>query len=121
MLHDCERSACNWADLPTPQVDQSEPTFGVDNVTVNLEMFREKESGTGVFHNISILPNSPSTEILYTERGVQVIVPYNIAFDLSIVAVLCGRQSARKVIELSYSECIIYIIISNNNYYDLYS
>ena len=103
-MRDCDRSTCNWADLPIPQVDQSEPTFGVDNVTVSLEMVRENESSTGVFYNISILPNTPSTEILYPERGVLVIVPYNIAFNLNIVTMLCGRQSAPKVIELSYSE-----------------
>ena len=87
-----------------PRVSQSVPTFGVDNVTVSLEIFLEKESGTGVFYNISILPNSPCSEILYTETGIQVIVPYNIAFNLSIVAMLCGRQSAPKIIGLSYSE-----------------
>ena len=104
MLHDCERSACNWADLPIPRVSQSVPTFGMDNVTVSLEIFRENESSTGVFYNISILPNSPSSEVLYPETGIQVIVPYNIAFNLSIVTMLCGRQSSSKVIELSYSE-----------------
>lgn len=62
--------------------------LGLDRITVNLEWAHKN----GVSYNVSV---DPQVAVNYTGRNrVQLIVSYDIKYNVSVVASLCRRNSA---------------------------
>ena len=73
--------------------------FGTNNATVTLEWAQE----AGVSYNVSIIPQ---VDVKFIDNtAVQLIgVAYNVGYNVSIVSILCGRNSTTTSIQLSYGE-----------------
>ena len=70
----------------------------MENVTVTLEWAQE----AGVSYNVSVTPQV-NVEFLDSTL-VQVVVAYNVVYNVSIVSTLCGRHTAIKFNKLCYGE-----------------
>ena len=79
--------------------------FGLDNITVILEWHNE---GGGVSYSASVTPESLRVEMLYENvtgnASVELVLLYNTQYNLSIVASLCGLNSAMSITELNYGK-----------------
>ena len=72
--------------------------FGTENVTVTLEWAKE----AGVSYNVSV---TPQVNVEYLDSTlVQVVVAYNVVYNVSIVSTLCGRYTAIIFNKLCYGE-----------------
>ena len=73
--------------------------FGTNNATVTLEWAQE----AGVTYNVSVAPKMDVNFIDNT--AVKLIgVAYNVGYNVSIVSILCGRNSTTTRVQLSYGE-----------------
>ena len=70
--------------------------FEEDNVTIFLEW--AAENATGVIYNVSIIPRVPIIKL--SDTSIELRVAYNTAYNLSIFATLCGRNSANTVLKI---------------------
>ena len=81
------------------------PKFGRSNVSVGLllnESLRDQAVEQDLL--VYVITSSSQIEILKENRtSFQLVVPYNIPVNVSIAASLCGQQSTRTIIQLSYS------------------
>ena len=71
----------------------------MENVTVTLEWAKE----ASVSYNVSIIPHCANIEFL-DSTVFQVVVAYNVMYNVSIVSTLCGRHTAIKFNKLCYGE-----------------
>ena len=92
--------------------------FGADNVTVTVEWTQQE----GVTYQIIIVPQIP---IKFTgESSIQLILPYNINYNLSVESALPGnRYEAQSHVLLFYGEfndyksLAMYVCVINYHYY----
>ena len=81
-----------------PEIN-SKAQFGTNNATVTLEWSQE----AGVTYNVSVAPKMDVNFIDNT--AVKLIgVAYNVGYNVSIVSILCGRNSTTTRVQLSYGE-----------------
>ena len=91
--------------------------FGADNVTVTVEWTQEE----GVTYQIIIVPQIP---INFTgESSIQLILPYNANYNLSVKSALPCQHQAQGHVQLFYGELndyenlATYIRVVNCRYY----
>ena len=76
--------------------------FGTEHVTVNLEWIKED----GVDYRVMTIPQvAPIPSKM--SMNAQLTLSYNISYNVSVVATLCGQTSA-DFIELYYCESLFY-------------
>ena len=68
-----------------------------DSVTVNLDWTEEDE----VSYNVSVTP-APLMIRQVCSTCVELTVPYNIVYNVSVLSTLCGRNTTATVVELIY-------------------
>ena len=76
--------------------------FEEDNVTIFLEW--AAENATDMIYNVSIIPQVSITKL--SDTSVELRVSYNAAYNLSIFATLCGRNSANTVLKIYFGESL---------------
>ena len=88
-------------------VQVSSEQFGRDNVTVILEW---PNGGGGVSYIASVTPEGLSAAEIFSgngRSGIKLVLLYNIAYNLSTVATLCGMNSTASITELNYGKFFI--------------
>ena len=84
----------------TPILSISENDYETENVTVTVEWVQQM----GVTYTISV---SPLVPIIDTESvGHRLTIPYNTAYNLSVVAATPCRANATTIITLYYGELL---------------
>ena len=87
-------------DHPHPPKVNITSNLSSDSVTVNLDWTEED----GVSYNVSVTP-APLMIRQVCSNCVELTVPYNIVYNVSVLSTLCGRNTAATVVELIYSKC----------------
>ena len=94
------------ADSPNrPSVTTSVIEYGIYNVTIQLEWIPQK----GVTYRISAETEITVTNITVSLSLVQLVVPYNTHYNVSIVATSCERNSTNTAIEFYYGEFLSHL------------
>ena len=91
-------------DHPHPPEVNVTSNFSSDSVTVNLDWTEED----GVSYNVSVTPPLMIRKVCST--CVELTVPYNIVYNVSVLSTLSGCNTAATVVELIYSKCIAAIL-----------
>ena len=89
----------NIPDHPHPPEVNITSNLSSDSVTVNLDWTEED----GVSYNVSVTPPLMIRQVC--SNCVELTVPYNIVYNVSVLSTLCGRNTAATVVELIYSKC----------------
>ena len=72
--------------------------FDTDSIKVILQWTYQN----GVSYNVNIIPLVNTTFIDRT--SVQVLICYNTAYNVSIMAILCGQNSVTTIVTLNYGK-----------------
>ena len=86
--------------LTAPEVE-STMEYGTDTVTVLLQMFQQYIA-KNISYSVSVEP--VASVLSFGNSTVQIIVSYNIVYNVSVVASLCGHNSSATVLELHFGK-----------------
>ena len=78
------------------EVNDTVNIIGIDSVVVVLQW----SSQDGVSYNINIIPQVNATFI--GRAKIQMLVYYNIIYNVSITATLCGLNTVTSIVTLNY-------------------
>ena len=92
-----------------------EPSFGEENVTLHIRLSLELEGMQIVINGLTygvIFTSSLEETMRVVLGGIdgEVIIPYNVQYNLTTFAVLCGYENQSDTLSLFYSELIIIIV-----------
>ena len=91
-----------------------EPSFGEDNVTLYVKLSLELEGMQIMINGLTygaVLTSNSSLETIRVgsdDANVEVTIPYNVQYNLTTFAVLCGYENQSDTLSLFYSELIIW-------------
>jgi hypothetical protein len=72
--------------------------YGKDNATVILNWTQQN----GALYYANIIPQVPITFV--TNTSIELIVPFNVQYNLSIIGSLCDQNGTATIIDLNFGE-----------------
>ena len=89
------------------------PSFGEDNVTLHVRLSLELEGMQTVINGLTygaVLTSSleETMRVVLGGSGSEVTIPYNVQYNLTTFAVLCGYENQSDTLSLFYSGLINY-------------
>ena len=85
-----------------------EPSFGEDNVTLHVRLLEGMQTMINGLTYGALLTSSLEETIRVGSDGanVEVTIPYNVQYNLTTFAALCGYENQSDTLSLFYSELI---------------
>ena len=95
---------------PTSPLIITEEEFEMDRVAIGVHWTQESHENLLVSYNISIVPTIGSEATMISNTKANLTVLYNIPYNVSVVADLCGSQATTQI-EIYYGECMLLLLL----------